>query len=190
MSNSNYNKLRKALGEIVEGRKKDGYTELDASQFATERVACLAALAQLTPGHQLYGHMYLYIQYGEDIYAITWLIHLPMQKFASLSNRPRWIKQLTWNVSKKVFDFEYWTLEDTDFASEAFWLNTPDRYLPEPDRDIKQVFKKARSWCAKNQMCAKLRKTDRKHLAIISDKNAERDRCLARYARKEEEHNA
>ena len=186
----NYNKLRRAVDEIVEERKKDGYTEFDADQFSTDRVSCLAALAQLVPGMQLYGHMYLYIEYGKDIYVITWLIHQPMQKYASLSNRPRWIKQLVWNVSNRVPDFEYWSLEDTSFASGAFWLNTPDRYLAETDRDIKQVFRKTRSWCARNQMCAKLKKTDRKHIAILNDKNAERDRVLAKYARKEAENNA
>lgn len=164
-----YDKLKATVERTASGDEKQGATKLDPSAFSTKDMTCLAAILHDEPGAQLYGHMMLYFEYKKHIFKIFWRIHTPNMKRAILANSPLNIQEMVW-VKDEELDFEYWNLEDTTFGIDAWLSFTPTRTLTDSDLYVRLAFEKIKAWSVENQMCKKLRKTDRLHLKLKAEK--------------------
>lgn len=171
MTNS---RLDNAIIDFAEEQKSRGWVQLDTEPFSTENITCVSATAQITPGANLYGFMYVHIKHEDHIYRILWRIHVPNMKYASKANDPLDIKEMTLETDRRIPDLEFLEAKDTDFGTQAFWLHTPDDSLSRNDLYLRQVFRKIKAWSVENQMCKKLRRTDRQHLKIKQERENQR----------------
>lgn len=165
-----YNKLKRAVKRMTDGSVNRHATRLDETLFSTDEMTCIAAVVHDKPGAQLYGYMDLFYEYKKHIFKIWWRIHTPNMGHANLANSPINIQEVVWVKDKKLPDVEYWTMDETTFGVEAFWLYTSCDSLSGSDLYVRLAFNKIKAWSVKEQMCKKLRKTDKLHLRLKAEK--------------------
>lgn len=139
--------------------------EIPCAQLNTETCKMLGLFICDNHESYTYGYMHGIFEYKDGrIFDFTWRIHTPKQKYAHLSNRMTNIQQI---ITKyyKIADYNAVEHINTDFGSKgAFWLYTPLNSLTGEDYDLRILMQTIKKWAVEEQLCKKIRKTDKKHI--------------------------
>lgn len=158
--------------ELILSHVKDVYagkmlkmSEVPCSHLSTDNCKMLCLFIGDNPESTTYGKMKGIFEYQDGrIFLFSWHIHEPNQKYASLSNHMTNIEQLVVKYDEK-HDFTFVDHEDlTLFGNEAFMLYTPTHTLSGEDYGLRMLMKSIKAWAVKEQLCKKLRSTDKAHI--------------------------
>ena len=123
------------------------------------------------PKSNQYGDMIGFFEYIDGrIFRFRFHVHKPNQKYAQLSNKMTNIEMIVEHNYPELNDIHY-TVKDTDFGVKAFWNNTPTSSLENEDLDLRQLMQNLTKYSRKHNLCNKLRKTDKEHIAYEKSTN-------------------
>lgn len=154
--NDNMNKTRHFIEKEIDQKLKDGYIVIPDYEktLSTNDARCLGAIYCLEPKSIFFGKMFLYLEYGKDIYRLWWVIRTKGNQDPTLSNRPQDINKA---LPKTEYGIDYITWDETTDGGEAFMQFTPLKYLDGFDKDLRLVMQKTRHYVAENKLCRKIR---------------------------------
>ena len=167
-----YKNLKDSVKRMISGDVRRDATKLDPSPFSTGNMTCIAAMLHDKPGSLLYGHMMLYYEYKKHIFRIFWRIHTPNMGHANLANCPLNIQEVVWTDDERL-GIGYWEIRETTFGTEAWLSFAPTKTLRDSDLYVRLAFEKIKAWSIREQMCKKLRKTDKQHLRLKAEKEGD-----------------
>lgn len=154
--------ILKHVDKVYTGSKLN-MTSVPCEQLTTNACKMLRMFIGFDPCSYGYGQIYGVFKYKDDrIFGFKWNIHRPKQKYASLSNRMTDIFE--YSIAQK-YDFPFVNREEfTEFGAEAFWINTPTKSLTGEDYDLRILMQTIKKWAVKEQLCKKIRKSDKKYM--------------------------
>lgn len=136
---------------------------VDCSHLSTDDCKMLRLYIAMDYASYMFGHMYGFFSYENQIYEFTWHIHEPKQKYAHLSNQMTNIEQIVLKHDLK-YDFDYITKLSPKSGHMAFHLYTPDSSLTGFDLSLRKLMKSIKAWSVREQLCKQIRRFDNKHL--------------------------
>lgn len=106
-----------------------------------------------------------FIWQEKELYAFDYNIHTPSSKGPQRSNQAVCIKRIAY---AKSYGMPYIKIEDTGFAALSLWIHTPDTTLNKPAYAVRCIIKDVQAFCRWKDYCARLRKTDKRHLSWLA----------------------
>lgn len=133
--------------------------------LSTNECQVLYTFIGLNPKSTQYGDIIGAFQYKGDVYTFRFHVHSPKQGSASLSNRMTNYAKVGIRTFRDM-EFLEEKREDSRF-SQAFWVNTPDKYLDADNLAMRLLMKNICDYSRSKDFCKQLRKTDETHNKIM-----------------------
>ncbi len=151
-----YEKIRIAL------RKAYNFTDVDLAGFEAPHIKMLYFMTCMDPESMCYGTAAgSFVYKDRRVFSFHYNIHIPHAKGPRISNMMTDIKQI---VMKEMHGSILPEKKETSFGREAFLSHIPIGHLDEESKDLRRLMKSLQSYCRKEELCKKLRKTDKAHL--------------------------
>lgn len=156
---------RQILDEIEEQKellKRFGYTDADITGITATDIRMLYFMVCLDPESISYGTGTGVFTYKDKkVFRFHYNIHTPWSKGPRLSNRMTSMDQA---LLKTCFGIPMMEFTDTAFGQKAFWDHTPVSELDDGERSLRELMASLKAYCRKENLCARLRRTDKTHM--------------------------
>lgn len=143
------------------------YTDVDPDNFKATDIKVLFFMICMEPESPSYGKAtgaFIYkneqVYQDERVYQFYYNIHTPYSKGPHLSNQMTCINRVVLNNRHGITTIKF---EESCFGSMAFWIHTPMDCLTPEARSLRELMKSLQSYCRKENLCKRLRKTDKAH---------------------------
>lgn len=152
----------KLLDDIYDDmRERLKYVNVDTGNFQAKDIDVLHFMVCLAPDSMCYGRgIGAFIYKDGRVFQFSYNIHTPHSKGPRLSNRMTNIQRVTLHDCYGVMTTRN---KNTDFGLKAFWDYTPISALDDESASLRELMKSVQSYCRKENLCARLRKTDKEH---------------------------
>lgn len=142
-------------------REQYKYTDVDSGNFTATDIRVLYFMVCLEPKSTCYGRgLGAFVYKDDSVYRFHYNIHTTYSKGPHLSNKMTSISRIIMRERHGIAATE--RLE-TSFGRKAFWMHTPDDCLNPEEKALRELMKSLAVYCRKEDLCKKLRKTDKAH---------------------------
>ena len=149
------------------------YIDVNPVNFEVDNIDILYFMICLDPESTFYGTGNgVFVYNNEQVYLFRYNIHTPHSKGPHISNTMTSVDQL---ILKDRHDITMLETKETEFGFKAFWDHTPMECLNQEEKSLRQLMRSIQSYCRKENLCAKLRKTDKIHEKWKSERRKHED---------------
>lgn len=137
------------------------YTNIDPASITADDIHVLYFMIGLDPESVGYGMGTGAFVYKDGrVFCFHYTIHTTHTKGPHVSNTMDYIDEI---ILDKKYGIPLPRTVNSSFGYKAFWLYTPMKLLDDDAKCLRQLMESVKAYCRKEELCRKLRKTDKKH---------------------------